>query len=93
MSIRKRTLLQPESAEAMHSMKTEIMHELGIFSKYSELANEFATELTSATPDYIEQAKSTPFFDWAKVSSREAGAVGGQMTARLIAQAQQSFLD
>jgi hypothetical protein len=83
----RRQILIPESRQALKELKDEIATQLGIYDQAwlaTDLDTEFATEWdTPAT---------TKSFDWGQVSSRDAGSVGGRMTARFIEVAQQTLL-
>lgn len=79
-------LLVPEAGKALSMMKYEIAAELGI-PVGQQLASlsadtEFATEL-GAIP-----AASIPGDYWGHLPSRDAGAVGGHITKRLVQQAE-----
>jgi hypothetical protein len=76
----------PESKQALDILKYEIAAELGLpvgKNMMSNLDTEFATELgaipsTSMKEDY-----------WGHIASRDAGAVGGHITKRLIQRAEE----
>jgi len=79
-------LLVPGAGKALDQMKYEIAAELGI-PVGNNLANyaadtEFATEL-GAIP-----AAAIPEDYWGHLPSRDAGAVGGHITKRLIERAE-----
>lgn len=83
-------LLVAECGQALDQWKYEIAAELGLAISYPESPFnnqnnvEFATELGAITSNQSQQ--SEPY--WGHVSSRETGAVGGEITRRLIALAQ-----
>lgn len=81
-------LVVPECANALKQMKYEIAAELGVpITQHTEgLDTEFAGELGSiAIASYGQQYLGD-------LTSREAGALGGGITQRLIRQAQQTIL-
>ncbi len=89
LSKHRNRLLTPECAAALDAMKHEIAAELGLFIGQPQNAvsgsavdSEFADEFSSIAS----------YRTWADVSSREAGSVGGRMTANLVALAQHSLL-
>jgi hypothetical protein len=89
MAKRKSTYVVPECRAALHDWKYEIAAELGLFvqnSASNNMDNEFASEFAELTP------QQNVSITWGDISSRDAGSVGGQITARLIARAQQSLL-
>ncbi|XEC95359.1 small, acid-soluble spore protein, alpha/beta type [Paenibacillus tarimensis] len=76
----------PESRQALEQMKYEIATELGLV--IPSAANgatdaEFAGELGSVG------GSAAGYVPWEQVATREAGSVGGQITRRLIQQAEQ----
>jgi|HigsolmetaAR203D_1030402.scaffolds.fasta_scaffold00180_28 hypothetical protein len=84
----RRNKLVPGCEAALEQMKYEIAAELGLPVAYSASASadaEFAAELGAAP------GGSGAHFDWGSITSREAGAVGGSITQRLVRQAQQSM--
>jgi hypothetical protein len=77
-----------ESKAMLNGMKYEIAAELGLFSggsPASGLDTEFAGELGSASGGN----GAGGHVHWSTLSTRQAGSVGGEMTRRLIAQAEQ----
>lgn len=88
MARRNNVKVVPESAQALDQLKYEIAAELGLpvgKNALNNMNNEFATEL-GAIP-----ASSMKEDYWGHIASRDAGAVGGQITRRLIQQAEQSL--
>lgn len=87
-------LLVPESRSALDAWKAEIASELGIFGRETsasddpEPGEEFAAEFDGPIP----AARGTLRPDWRYVASRDAGAVGGRITRRLVRLAQRSVL-
>lgn len=80
--------LVPECAQALNQMKYEIASELGVpFGQpgTGSLDAEFAGELGSIPAGGGEQYLGN-------ITAREAGAVGGGITKRLVQQAQQTIL-
>lgn len=84
--------LVPASKEALYRMKYEIAAELGLPVAYSYGDHygdtEFSGEL-GMTAGYGNG--KMPHDDWGHLTARDAGSVGGEITKRLIAQAEQSF--
>lgn len=94
MANRNGRLLVSECAGALHRMKYEIAAELGLPVRNPEAPFatdgydvEMAEEWSGSMPYSLRSEQ------WANLSSREAGQVGGQMTARLIRQAQTQMID
>ncbi|MCP3776267.1 Small, acid-soluble spore protein, alpha/beta type [Paenibacillus tianmuensis] len=78
----------PESGKALDVLKYEIAAELGL-PVGKQLANanvEFATELGSIPSASVKEDY------WGHIASRDAGAVGGTITARLIKKAEEMML-
>ncbi|MEX2459791.1 MAG: alpha/beta-type small acid-soluble spore protein [Paenibacillaceae bacterium] len=80
----------PESKHALDILKYEIAAELGLpVGKSSphplDIHAEFASELGS----YPASGMSKDY--WGHISSRDAGAVGGTITQRLIRQAEETL--
>ncbi|MFB0846144.1 small, acid-soluble spore protein, alpha/beta type [Paenibacillus oleatilyticus] len=78
----------PESGKALDVLKYEIAAELGL-PVGKQLANanvEFATELGLIPSASIKEDY------WGHIASRDAGAVGGTITARLIKKAEEMML-
>jgi hypothetical protein len=88
-SNRSNRLLVPECSNALQQMKYEIASELGVpiggFSAGGS-DTEFAGELGS-----IGSARSGQQY-LGDITSREAGALGGGITKRLVQQAQQTII-
>lgn len=81
--------LVPECQQALDQMKYEIAAELGLpvgAGRSSVYNVEFATELGSVPAGSVREDY------WGHLASRDAGAVGGSITRRLVQQAQQSLL-
>lgn len=78
-----RRKIVPESHAALDMMKYEIAAELGLPIEYplGETNAEFASEL--GTP-----VRTSREGYWGNISSRDTGAVGGAITARLVQQAE-----
>lgn len=78
----------PGCEYALDQMKYEIAAELGL-PVGKNLANfadtEFATELGTFNGSQLREDY------WGHIAARDAGAVGGQITRRLIRQAQQTL--
>jgi hypothetical protein len=79
----------PESKQALDIMKYEIAAELGLpVGKQITNANvEFATELGSIPSYSIKEDY------WGHIASRDAGAVGGHITKRLIGKAEEMMFN
>ncbi|WP_152396356.1 alpha/beta-type small acid-soluble spore protein [Paenibacillus guangzhouensis] len=92
MSSRNRKLV-PASRDALYQMKYEIAAELGLSvaspqSRSGDFSSEFAGELG-------EHAGGTAYVtkdDWGHISSRDVGYVGGNITRRLIQEAQRTLI-
>jgi hypothetical protein len=79
----------PESKQALDIMKYEIAAELGL-PVGKQLANmnvEFATELGSIPSASIKEDY------WGHIAARDAGAVGGHITKRLIGKAEEMMFN
>jgi len=72
----------PECKAALDQMKYEIAAELGLMSGAVDISSEFAGELGNAS-------QPTGVVHWDTIATRDAGAVGGMITRRLIQQAEQ----
>ncbi|RKN78866.1 alpha/beta-type small acid-soluble spore protein [Paenibacillus ginsengarvi] len=78
----------PECRKALDQMKYEIAAELGlpVGGGLSQFENvEFATELGGISSGSIKEDY------WGHIASRDAGAVGGSITRRLVQQAEQTL--
>lgn len=78
----------PESKKALDVLKYEIAAELGLPVGQNLLANadtEFATELGAIPAASIKEDY------WGHIASRDAGAVGGNITRRLIQKAEEAL--
>ncbi|MBJ6361915.1 small, acid-soluble spore protein, alpha/beta type [Paenibacillus sp. GCM10012307] len=84
MATRSNKKVVPESRQALDQLKYEIAAELGLFvQSVSQADTEFAGEigdLPLANRGYVP---------WSQLATRDAGSVGGEITRRLIAQAEQ----
>lgn len=83
-------LVVPGSSKALDQMKYEIAAELGLpvgkhLTTFGD--TEFATELGSIHSSTIAEDY------WGHLTTRDSGAVGGNITRRLVAQAQQALLN
>ncbi|EXX86808.1 spore protein [Paenibacillus darwinianus] len=79
----------PESKQALEQMKYEIAAELGLVTPGmggSDYSSEFAGELGAGIA-----AVGAGQVQWANLATRDAGAVGGMITRRLIQQAEQAL--
>ncbi|GIP40973.1 hypothetical protein J31TS4_42530 [Paenibacillus sp. J31TS4] len=82
--------LVPASKQALDQMKYEIAAELGLpvgnpYAALSDANTEFAGELGS-----IGTARKQEEY-WGHIASRDAGAVGGHITKRLIQKAEEAL--
>lgn len=85
--------LVPASKDALYRMKYEIAAELGLpvahaYGENSYGDTEFSGEFGMSS--YGGQ-RFASHDNWGHLTSRDAGSVGGEITKRLIAQAEQSF--
>jgi hypothetical protein len=84
-----RTKIVPESHQAIDQMKYEIAAELGLpvgKNGAGSMNTEFASELGDPS------SRNNKEDYWGYISSRDTGAVGGTITARLVQKAEQSLL-
>ncbi|MHA0856240.1 small, acid-soluble spore protein, alpha/beta type [Paenibacillus sp. CMAA1364] len=90
MAKNNRTVVK-ESRQMIDQMKYEIAAEFGLqvggYGSRLSADTEFGTELGEAG-HYSHSGRSS----WGHLTSRENGSVGGEITKRLIRQAQQSLL-
>lgn len=80
--------LVPQSKKALDALKYEIAAELGLpVGKHTSLNadTEFATELGAIPSSSVKEDY------WGHISSRDAGAVGGTITKRLIQRAEEAL--
>ncbi|ALS24494.1 alpha/beta-type small acid-soluble spore protein [Paenibacillus naphthalenovorans] len=79
----------PESGKALDVLKYEIAAELGlpVGKQAANMNVEFATELGLLPSHSIKEDY------WGHIASRDAGAVGGTITARLIKKAEEMMLN
>lgn len=85
----------PESAQALYELKYEIAEALGlpVYKPHRDAYRaEFSSELGEAEGEGQTLSISKKE-DWGDLSAREAGAVGGYMTARLVQRAQETMLE
>jgi hypothetical protein len=85
----KKTLI-PECKSVLDSLKYEIAAELGLpvgkdMPQQVESNTEFASELGSAATNSVRADY------WGHITSRDTGAVGGEITKRLIQRAQEQL--
>ncbi|MCZ8514861.1 alpha/beta-type small acid-soluble spore protein [Paenibacillus filicis] len=78
----------PESSKALNQLKYEIAAELGlpVGKNVASMNVEFATELGSISSGSVKEDY------WGHIASRDAGAVGGHITSRLIKKAEEMML-
>ncbi|QJC53792.1 alpha/beta-type small acid-soluble spore protein [Paenibacillus albicereus] len=79
----------PACKEMLNQMKYEIAGELGLYAAPApgSADTEFAGELGAAG-----HASSYGTVHWKSLATRQAGSIGGEMTKRLVAKAEQSML-
>ncbi|WP_019535676.1 MULTISPECIES: alpha/beta-type small acid-soluble spore protein [Paenibacillaceae] len=79
----------PGSEQALNAMKYEIAAELGlpVGQAYGNSNVEFAAELGAMPAGSVKEDY------WGHIASRDAGAVGGHITARLIRKAEEMMLN
>lgn len=83
MARRSNLKVVPECKAALDQMKYEIAAELGLMSApTADIHSEFAGELGGSP-------QSAGVVHWDTIATRDAGAVGGMITRRLIQQAEQ----
>ncbi|OCT13139.1 spore protein [Paenibacillus pectinilyticus] len=83
-----RSKVVPESKKALDMLKYEIAAELGLpVGKQMSLNadTEFATELGAIHSSSVKEDY------WGHITSRDAGAVGGRITQRLIQKAEETL--
>ena len=81
-------IVVPGSKELLNQMKYEIAGELGLCTTPAASGSEdteFAGELGGMTHS------SQPSINWSSLATRQAGSVGGEITKRLVAKAEQSL--
>jgi hypothetical protein len=81
--------LIPESHQALDILKYEIAAEMGlpVGKAVTNMNAEFATELGSLSSQSVNEEY------WGHISARNAGAVGGAITSRLIRKAEETMLN
>ncbi|MCI3921363.1 alpha/beta-type small acid-soluble spore protein [Paenibacillus sp. TRM 82003] len=86
----KRNQIVPESHKALDALKYEIAAELGLPVGRGRMAGAGDTEFASELGDtgYTSGQKEDY---WGHIASRDAGAVGGHITRRLIQQAEKDL--
>ncbi|MCR8632354.1 MULTISPECIES: alpha/beta-type small acid-soluble spore protein [Paenibacillus] len=79
----------PESHQALDALKYEIAAEMGlpVGKSISNSNVEFATELGSIPAQSVKEDY------WGHIASRDAGAVGGAISSRLIRKAEEILLN
>lgn len=82
---RSNKVVVPQCKAALNAMKYEIAAEFGLTASYAGNGadTEFAGELGAV------ESNGRYGVQWSNLSTRQAGSVGGEITKRLIAQAQQ----
>lgn len=83
--------LVPESYKGLEALKYEIASELGVnFGQYGGIAGAGDTEFAGELGAFSAGGGGAQYLG--NLTSREAGAVGGGVTKRLIQQAQQTLI-
>lgn len=84
----RRSKIVPECAQALNQMKYEIAAEFGVpmSQGIGNMDAEFAGELGSIGNNGVE----AQYFG--NLTSRETGSIGGEITKRLVRQAQQTVI-
>lgn len=77
----------PESHQALDFLKYEIAAEMGlpVGKSLADMNVEFATELGGISSSSVKEDY------WGHITSRDAGAVGGAITSRLIRKAEETM--
>ncbi len=92
-----RRKIVPECHQAIDQLKYEIAAEMGLPLNYEQNSQqisthtEFSSEL-GVTSQAQQKASQRKEAYWGHISSRDAGAVGGAITSRLIQKAEKSML-
>lgn len=88
----KRNQIVPEAHKALDAMKYEIAAELGlpVGRNRMGMAGSGDTEFASELGDMSATSSSKEDY-WGHIASRDAGAVGGHITSRLIRKAEQTL--
>jgi len=86
-----RNKLVPASKDALYRMKYEIAAEFGLPVSHQRVQNGFGdTEFGGELGDIQSTGYGMASHDnWGHLTSRDAGSVGGEITKRLISQAEQ----
>ncbi len=82
-----RKKIVPESHQALDLLKYEIAAEMGlpVGKSLADMNVEFATELGGISSSSVKEDY------WGHITSRDAGAVGGAITSRLIRKAEETM--
>lgn len=80
----------PESRQMLNQMKYEIAAEFGLNVGYGSSSNGADTEFGSELGT-LGGGSSSRRPGWGHLTSRENGSVGGEITKRLVRQAEQSM--
>jgi hypothetical protein len=85
MIVAKQNKIVPGSQHALDVLKYEIAAEMGlpVGKSLADMNVEFATELGTLSSSSIKEDY------WGHISARDAGAVGGAITSRLIRKAEE----
>lgn len=91
MANRRNRKLVPESYKALEALKYEIASELGVdFGQNGSVAGDGDTEFAGDLGAFSAGGGGAQYLG--NLTSREAGAVGGGVTKRLVQQAQQTLI-
>ncbi|WP_240419832.1 alpha/beta-type small acid-soluble spore protein [Paenibacillus periandrae] len=87
MTVASRKKIVPESHQALDLLKYEIAAEMGlpVGKSLADMNVEFATELGGISSSSVKEDY------WGHITSRDAGAVGGAITSRLIRKAEETM--
>ncbi|NHN33854.1 alpha/beta-type small acid-soluble spore protein [Paenibacillus agricola] len=85
----KHNKIVPECHHAIDALKYEIAAEMGlpVGKSIADLNVEFATELGAFSSNSIKEDY------WGHITARDAGAVGGAITSRLIKKAEETMFN
>lgn len=91
MASRRNRKLVPESYKALEALKYEVANELGVsFGQHGVVTGDGDTEFAGDLGVFSAGGGGSQYLG--NLTSREAGAVGGGVTKKLIQQAQQTLI-
>ncbi|GGF91621.1 alpha/beta-type small acid-soluble spore protein [Paenibacillus abyssi] len=88
MANRSNKKVVPQCREALNQMKYEIAAELGLFVPSAASAGKHDTEFADQL-GAVQSSSGGGYVPWSQLATRDAGSVGGEITRRLISQAEQ----